>query len=183
MISVVGADSGFDIDSVLLATSGSSNLMNNSASSLLHFFTAIISCTFVPPIPAPDFTLNDMNGAQVRLSDFKGRKVVLQFWASWCPDCRAEIPVIKKMQASADPSEIVFVAVSFDRSEEAFSSYVTKNAMGGVQLYDPAGMRDSAIAAAYHITWIPSLYLIDENGKVSLATVMVDKLEKAVDKK
>ena len=136
-----------------------------------------------PGTPAPDFILNDINGRQVRLGDFKGRKVVLQFWASWCPDCRAEIPVIKKMQASADPSEIVFVAVSFDRSEEAFSSYVNKNEMGGVQLYDPAGMRDSAIAAAYHITWIPSFYLIDENGKVSLATVVVDKLEKTVDKK
>ena len=55
--------------------------------------------------------------------------------------------------------------------------------MGGVQLFDPAGMRDSAISAAYHISWIPSLYLIDENGKVALATVMIDKLEKAVNKK
>ncbi len=136
-----------------------------------------------PGTPAPDFILNDINGRQVRLSDFKGKTVVLQFWASWCPDCRAEIPVIKKMQAAADPSETVFVAVSFDRSEEAFKSYVTKNEMGGVQLFDPAGMRDSEISAAYHISWIPSLYLIDEDGKVALATVMIDKLEKAVNKK
>lgn len=133
-----------------------------------------------PGTPAPDFTLNDIDGRQVKLSDFKGKTVVLQFWASWCPDCRKEIPVIKKMQAAADPDEIVFVAVSFDRSEEAFKSYVTKNEMGGVQLFDPAGMRESAIAAAYHVSWIPSLYLIDESGKVALATVMIDKLERAV---
>lgn len=133
-----------------------------------------------PGTAAPDFTLNDVNGNTVSLSDFKGRKVVLQFWASWCPDCRAEMPLIKSMQAQSDPSEIVFVAVSFDRSEEAFASYVTKNDLGGVQLYDPAGMRDSAIAKSYKITWIPSLYLIDENGKVVLVTVIADKLAKVI---
>lgn len=53
MISVVGADSGFEIDSVLLVAAGSSVLMYDSASPLLHFLTAIISCTFVPPMPAP----------------------------------------------------------------------------------------------------------------------------------
>lgn len=134
-----------------------------------------------PGTAAPDFTLSDISGKPVKLSDMKGKKVVLQFWASWCPDCRAEMPLIKQMQAAADPSEIVFVAVSFDRSEEAFTNYVTKNELSGVQLYDPAGMRDSAIAKAYRITWIPSLYLIDENGKVLLATVLADKLAKALD--
>lgn len=133
-----------------------------------------------PGTAAPDFTLNDVNGNTVSLSDFKGRKVVLQFWASWCPDCRVEMPLIKSMQAQSDPSEIVFVAVSFDRSEEAFASYVTKNDLGGVQLYDPAGMRDSAVAKSYKITWIPSLYLIDEKGKVMLATVVADKLAKVI---
>ena len=129
-----------------------------------------------PGTQAPDFTLNDISGKPVKLSDFKGRKVVLQFWASWCPDCRAEMPLIKQMHAAADPSETVFAAVSFDRSEEAFTNYVTKNELPGVQLYDPAGMRDSAIAKAYRITWIPSLYLIDENGKVLLATVLAGRL-------
>ena len=50
----------------------------------------------------------------------------------------------------------------------------------GVQLYDPAGMRDSSIAKSYKITWIPSLYLIDERGKVMLSTVVADKLAEAV---
>lgn len=133
-----------------------------------------------PGTPAPDFTLNDIAGNPVKLSDFKGRQVVLQFWASWCPDCRAEMPLIKQMQEVSDPSETVFIAVSFDRSEEAFTSYVTKNSLEGVQLYDPAGMRESATAKNYHINWIPSLYLIDENGKVLLATVVADKLAKAI---
>ncbi|MBQ1694195.1 MAG: TlpA family protein disulfide reductase, partial [Bacteroidales bacterium] len=45
----------------------------------------------------PDFTLNDINGKSVKLSDFRGKTVLLLFWASWCPDCRAEIPQIKAM--------------------------------------------------------------------------------------
>ena len=133
-----------------------------------------------PGITAPDFTLKDINGKSVSLSDFKGKKVVVDFWASWCPDCRAELPLIKSMQEQSDPSEIVFVAVSFDRSQEAFASYVTKNDLKGVQLYDPAGMRDSAIAKSYKITWIPSYYLIDEDGTILLVTVVADKLAKAV---
>ena len=133
-----------------------------------------------PGTSVPDFTLNDVNGKTVSLSDFKGKKVVLQFWASWCPDCRAEMPLIKSMQAQSDPSKIVFVAVSFDRTEEAFVNYVANNGLEGVQLYDPSGMRDSAIAKSYKITWIPSLYLIDEKGKVMLATVVADKLAEAV---
>ena len=133
-----------------------------------------------PGTTAPDFTLKDINGKSVSLSDFKGKKVVLQFWASWCPDCRAEMPLIKSMHAQSDPSEIVFVAVSFDRTEEAFVNYVANNGLEGVQLYDPSGMRDSAIAKSYKITWIPSLYLIDEKGKVMLATVVADKLAEAV---
>lgn len=129
-----------------------------------------------PGTQAPDFTLNDITGAPVKLSDFRGRKVVLQFWASWCPDCRAEIPHIKALQEASDPSKIAFVAVSFDRSEEAFVNYAEKNGLGGVQLYDPAGMRESEISKAYHVGWIPSLYLIDEEGKVVLATVVLDKI-------
>ena len=60
------------------------------------------------------------------------------------------------------------------------SSYISKNGLEGVQLYDPAGMRDSSIAKSYKIMWIPSLYLIDEKGKVMLSTVVADKLAEAV---
>ena len=129
---------------------------------------------------APDFTLNDINGKPVSLSDFVGRKVVLQFWASWCPDCRAAVPQMQAMQAAADPSEVAFVSISFDRTFEAFKTYVSENYLGGVQLFDPAGKKESEVGAAYHIKWIPSLYLIDEQGKVVFGTVVADKIAKAL---
>ena len=133
-----------------------------------------------PGTPMPDFTLNDLEGRAVSLKDFRGRKVVLVFWASWCPDCRAEVPQLKAMQAAADPSQVAFVSVSFDRTFEAFRTYVQENYLGGVQLFDPAGKKDSPIAQACHVKWIPSLYLIDAEGKVILGTVMADKVARAI---
>jgi len=133
-----------------------------------------------PGAQAPDFSLKDINGKAFTLSGFQGRKVVLVFWASWCPDCRAEVPELKALQASADPSKVAFVSVSFDRTLEALQTYVAENYLPGVQLFDPAGKKDSQVAALYGVKWIPSLYLIDENGKVELGTVLIGKVARAL---
>ena len=129
-----------------------------------------------PGTPAPDFKLNDINGKSVKLKKFRGKDVVLVFWASWCPDCRAEVPLLKEMYAAADPKKVVFVSVSYDREYGKFEQYVQENELPGVQLFDPAGKKESKIGADYHVRWIPSLYLIGPDGKVKLATVVADKV-------
>ena len=129
---------------------------------------------------APDFTLNDIYGTPVSLSSLKGRRVVLVFWASWCPDCRAEVPVLKEMSGSADPSKVAFVSVSFDREFDRFKSFAEEKELPGIQLFDPEGMKNSTIGAAYHVKWIPSLYLIDAEGKVEFGTVMAGKIAAAL---
>lgn len=133
-----------------------------------------------PGTPAPDFTLNDIDGKPVSLSQFKGKKVVLVFWASWCPDCRAEVPELKAMMASRKAKDVVFVSISFDRTLEALQNYVKDNQIGGYQLFDPAGKKDSAVGAAYNVKWIPSLYLVGKDGKVQLGTVVIGKISKAL---
>ena len=133
-----------------------------------------------PGTPAPDFTLQDINSKSVTLSNFRGRKVVLVFWASWCPDCRAEVPDLKALHAGADPEKVAFVSVSFDRTLEALQQYVAENYLPGVQLFDPAGKKESAVGAAYHVKWIPSLYVLDADGNVLLGTVMIGKVAQAL---
>ena len=133
-----------------------------------------------PGTQAPDFALQDVNGKTFKLSDFQGRKVVLVFWASWCPDCRAEVPQLKAMHAAANPEKVVFVSVSFDRTLEALKKYVAENELPGVQLYDGSGKKDSKVSADFGVKWIPALFLLDEKGKVVLGTVMIDKLAKAL---
>ena len=123
----------------------------------------------------PDFTLKDIDGKTVKLSDFRGKTVLLLFWASWCPDCRAEIPQIKAMHTLANPNSVAFVSVSFDREYDTWKQFVPENSLPGVQLFDPEGMKESKIGEAYHIRWIPSMYVIDPQGKVVLGTVMAGK--------
>lgn len=129
-----------------------------------------------PGTPAPEFVLNDINGNSVKMSQFRGKTVVLIFWASWCPDCRAEVPALKELQAKTDPSKVVFVSISSDRIVEAWKRYVTENEMGGVQLYKDK----SKVSEDYHVKWIPSQYVIGPDGKVVLGTVMLDKVAKAL---
>ena len=129
-----------------------------------------------PGAAAPEFTLNDIDGNAVSMSQFRGKTVVLVFWASWCPDCRAEVPALKELQAKADPAKVVFVSISSDRTVEAWKKYVAENEMGGVQLY-----RDkSKVSEDYHVKWIPSQYVIGPDGKVVLGTVVLDKVAAAL---
>jgi len=129
-----------------------------------------------PGTPAPEFVLNDINGNAVKMSQFRGKTVVLIFWASWCPDCRAEVPALKELQAKTDPDKVLFVSISSDRTVEAWKKYVTENEMGGVQLYKDK----SKVSEDYHVKWIPSQYVIGPDGKVVLGTVMLDKVAKAL---
>lgn len=133
-----------------------------------------------PGTPVPDFTLSDIDGKPVSIKDFQGKKVVLVFWASWCPDCREEIPLLEQMQAKADPAKVAFVSVSFDRKEETWKKFVKDNHMSGVQLFDAAGKKDSTVGTDYGVKWIPALYLIDEKGKVEIATVVAEKIARAL---
>ena len=133
-----------------------------------------------PGTAAPDFTLSDSQDNPLTLSDLQGKDVVLVFWASWCPDCRAEVPLLKEMYAAADPEKTAFVSVSFDREKEKWLSYIEENQLPGIQLFDPAGKKDSSIGADFHVKWIPSLYLIGPDGKIKLATVVAEKVAAAL---
>ena len=133
-----------------------------------------------PGTAAPEFVLNDMDGNAVKMSQFRGKTVVLIFWASWCPDCRAEVPALKELQAKANPAKVAFVSISFDRTEEAWKKYVAENDLGGVQLFDAAGKKESKVGNAYKVKWIPSLYVIGPDGKVVLGTVVLDKVADAL---
>lgn len=133
------------------------------------------SCIIAPGTPAPDFALPAINGDTVKLSDFKGKYVLLVFWASWCPDCRAEVPELKEMAAKYP--DVAMVSVSFDRSEEKWHLYVAQESLPGVQLFDPAGKKDSAVAAAYGVQWIPSLVVVSPEGVVALRTVVASRAD------
>ncbi len=131
---------------------------------------------------APDFTLPGTDGKTYSLKDFRGKTLIIDFWATWCPDCRDEMPQLLDLQKKLkDRKDIVMVGVSFDTDPARLEAYVKEQGIGWLQLSEFKAKKESAISEAYHIQWIPTKYVIGPDGKVLLATVMQNKVDALVD--
>ena len=125
---------------------------------------------------APEFSLPMPNRKIFSLADHKGKYILLDFWASWCPDCRKDSPFIMQLYKKFGAKGVAFVGVSFDKNMESWKNGVAKLGIEYTQVSDLKQMRESPVAKAYHIGWIPTVYVIDPQGKVALATVVSDKV-------
>ncbi|WHX24997.1 redoxin domain-containing protein [Virgibacillus halodenitrificans] len=111
---------------------------------------------------APDFELVSTNEEKVKLSDYRGKKVMLNFWATWCPPCREEIP---DMQNFYDEKEIVILAVNLTQTEakkQDVENFMEKHRVTFPVLLDEA----SDVSNKYRIQPIPTTYMIDSQGKI-----------------
>jgi peroxiredoxin len=113
--------------------------------------------------PAPDFVLTDVNGEEVKLSDYKGKVVVLNFWATWCPPCRKEIPDFNELQAQYGDKGVQFIGVALD--EEGLPK--VKKWMSTNAVSYPVVIADAAIKKSYgEMNAIPVTMLIDRQGVI-----------------
>lgn len=110
--------------------------------------------------PAPDFTVEVIDGGSFTLSEARGRPVVLNFWASWCGPCRAEIPDISAF-ADANPG-VAVVGVSYNDAEPDARDFAAEIGAGY-----PLTLGTQAIEDAYPNLGLPATYIIDENGTVA----------------
>lgn len=136
-----------------------------------------------PGAEAPDFAVANPGAAYdgTTLSSLRGRYVVLDFWASWCPDCRKDIKEVRQMNARFGSDSLVFVGVSFDKDEAAWRKCVSDSAMTWMQHRELKPWKETQISRDYNIKWIPTLYLIGPDGRVRLATVMPEKLRRELE--
>ena len=131
-----------------------------------------------PGTPAPDFKLKTLEGKSFKFAKAtKGKYVVLDFWASWCPDCRKDIPNMQRIYEKFAPLGVQFIGVSMDTDREKWAAAVEKYGISYPQVSELVKFHDTEIAALYGVKWIPSMYLIGPDGKVMLGTVLSDKLE------
>lgn len=145
--------------------------------------------SFVNGSAAPSFELLDQNDQKVKLEDFKGKYVFIDFWATWCKPCIAEIPSLKKVEEKFKDKNIVFLSISIDEHKDVakWKKFLTDKDLHGTQLIVEAGGR-SEVTKEYMIQSIPRFVLIDTEGFLvdinaprpsdSKLTKMLNKLDK-----
>jgi thiol-disulfide isomerase/thioredoxin len=111
---------------------------------------------------APDFTLQDISGKKVRLADLKGKVVMLEFWATWCPPCRAEIPAIERLHTQYGGKGLTVLAIALDEGGwDDVKAFITERKISYTVL---KGSED--VSAEYKIRLIPATFLIDKEGNI-----------------
>ena len=113
-----------------------------------------------PGQPAPDFALHDLDGQSVSLSQFKGKVVLLDFWASWCGPCIGDLPNLRKIKEKMAALPVVFLNISLDANEAAWKQAIAKHEIQGVHV------RSEQVAQAYNVSGIPRYYLVDPQGLI-----------------
>lgn len=113
--------------------------------------------------PAPDFTLPKLEGGDVSLKDYRGRVVVLNFWATWCPPCVEEMPSLVAFAGQMEPTGVAVLGVSVDHDVEALRQFVARYNVGFTIARD-IGQR---VSSRYGTSMYPETYIIDKDGKIS----------------
>ena len=112
-------------------------------------------------IPAPDFSFPDLNGKKVGLSDSKGKVVLINIWATWCPPCREEMPSMERLYKRFKAEGFEILAVSIDETgSRAVAPFVQKINLTFPVLLDPKGK----IQGLYMITGVPESFIVDRKG-------------------
>lgn len=111
---------------------------------------------------APDFRLNDINGGQVTLAQFKGKVVILDFWATWCLPCIKELPHFKTLLDRYGNKGLEIVGIALDKKEETVQTFVDKE-----KLTSTVVMGDEKVVKDYGgITGIPTTFILDREGRI-----------------
>ncbi len=116
-------------------------------------------------VPAKDFEFRDRDGKIYRLADFKGKMLLIDFWASWCAPCKVQMPHLKDLEKHYEGKDIVVVKVSLDNTKEAWLKGVESEDLKGILLHAEGAFRNP-FPVAYGITSIPRFMLIDADGNI-----------------
>ena len=132
-----------------------------------------------PGQPAPDFTLDDLQGQSVSLSDFKGQAVFLDFWASWCGPCIEDFPYLEQIKQQTRDQKVVFLSISLDSSADEWRQAVDEHGLTGVHVHAPDG-RQVAVDQLYQVRGIPSYFLVGPDGRMDGHVGHVSDVEEEV---
>jgi peroxiredoxin len=111
---------------------------------------------------AADFVLKDLSGTNIRLSDFKGKMILLNFMATWCPECLASIPYLKAVHTEYYKKGLIMININIQETEGKVAAYAKKHNLPYPTVLDP----DGTISKGYGVVGIPVKILIDRQGRI-----------------
>lgn len=111
---------------------------------------------------APDFTLTDVSGRQQSLRQFRGQMVLIAFWASWCPPCRAEMASLQRLYDSPAVDNLAVLAVNAGETPERIAAFVSRQRLSLPVLLD----RDNELQQPYGVHQLPLAFLVDKQGRI-----------------
>lgn len=129
---------------------------------------------------AKDFITETISGKKITLSEQKGKVVLLQFWASWCPGCRAEMPNVKKCYEEFKGKGFEVIGISLDNNKENMMKYLEEVGIKWEISFSGKGWDDD-IAKLYGVNSIPSLWLVDRKGILRYFDIRGEELKKAIE--
>ena len=129
---------------------------------------------------APTFSLPDMNGKMYSLEDFKGKYLLIDFWASWCAPCRTKNKELNKHYQDLKDMGVNVVSVSLDNDRDKWLKALNEDQVSWLQLVDLDGFEKSKVRTDYKVERVPTVYLIDPEGKVLITNPSLEEIESRV---
>jgi thiol-disulfide isomerase/thioredoxin len=145
----------------LLATFASSSLSNFAAAETLPL--AVLPGN----VPSPDLALTDLAGMIHRVSDYRGRAVLINFWAVWCSPCRRELPALSDLAVRLKDAQIEILAVDLGDSTDRIRGFLVDHPAPGLTIL----LGERAISAAWHIQGLPVTFAVDADGIIRLGAI------------
>jgi peroxiredoxin len=127
----------------------------------------------------PDFSEKDLGGKPLSLANYKGKTVLLDFWATWCPPCRAELPNVISVYQKFHKDGFEIIGVSLDEDKAKLDAFIADKKMAWPQYFDGEGWKNK-LAVKYGVNSIPATYLLDGDRKIIGKDLHGEDLEKAV---
>jgi peroxiredoxin len=140
-----------------------------------------IQANLVEGTKFPDFNEKDLAGKPLSIANYKGKVVLINFWATWCMPCVFELPNVLKIYEKYHAQGFEIIGISLDQDQQTLERFIKKNNMTWPEFFDGQGF-DNKLAVKYGIMGIPATFLLDGNGKIIAKDLRGEELEQAVAK-